>query len=301
MPRSRYRMLDKLNQGSFGKIHKALDTETGRHVAIKVETGKSNGHLTQEMEIYQRFVNCKISSEVNWPVVHAFARLPSGTNIMIMDLLGPDIDRVKRAYKTQRIPSYTVGYLAYKMIHLIKLFHDSGFVHRDIKPQNFVLQYFKDDACPKFPEVFLVDYGLAKRYRNADQTHAQFANNCGLMGTVRYVSPNIHLGIESSRRDDLYSLGYSLLYCALGSLPWQAQVKKKEPGQKSKADMQRDVMVHKMRTNPETLCEGLIDPLRSALLHYLFYVNSLMYHEEPDYEYCQQLFAVMHNNFVGFG
>lgn len=296
MLEDRYKILGKLNQGSFGKIHKGIDTETGRFVAIKVETGKLKGLLKQEVQIYRKFSECMISPTLKWPAVHAFAVLPTGANLMIMDLLGPDLDCVLKKSPQRRLPSYKVGYLAYKMIHVLRIFHQRGFVHRDIKPQNFVLEYY-EGKCPKFPEVFLVDYGLAKRYLNADKTHARFALKCGLGGTVRYVSANTHLGLEPSRRDDLQSLAYVLIYLALGQLPWQHR---KEHRGRDKDDVNREVMVLKMRTTTENLCERLIEPLRTATMQFLFYVESLMYHEEPDYAYCQELFAVLHNNFLGF-
>jgi serine/threonine protein kinase len=103
------------------------------------------------------------------------------------------------------------------MIDRIELLHRANLLHRDIKPDNFVIG--RDD---KADEVFIIDFGLAKRYRDPrTHSHIPYRDDKNLTGTARYASINSHLGIESSRRDDLESLCYVLIYFAKGHLPWQ--------------------------------------------------------------------------------
>ncbi len=119
--------------------------------------------------------------------------------------------------------------LADQMISRIEFVHNRAFVHRDIKPDNFLMGIGRH--CNK---LYIIDYGLAKRY-NCARTGRHisyrfvafidlikfFREDKNLTGTARYASINAHLGIEQSRRDDMESLGYVLMYFNRGSLPWQ--------------------------------------------------------------------------------
>lgn len=93
--------------------------------------------------------------------------------------------------------------------------HHRHFLHRDIKPDNFLI-----GSAKRANKVFIIDFGLAKRYLQRDGTHIPYRDSKNLTGTARYASINTHLGIEQGRRDDLESLGYVLMYFLRGSLPW---------------------------------------------------------------------------------
>ena len=71
-----------------------------------------------------------------------------------------------------------------------------------------------------YATIYLIDFGLSKRYKNADGKHCEQIQRKGLVGTPRYASINSHNGKELSRRDDLESLAYMLIYLANGNLPW---------------------------------------------------------------------------------
>ena len=124
--------------------------------------------------------------------------------------------------------------------------HTKHFLHRDIKPDNYLIGLHKKSSI-----IYLIDYGLSKRYKDPKSGfHIPYKDNKSLTGTARYASVNTHLGIEQSRRDDLECIGYVLMYCLKGNLPWQGQraYTKKEKYEK--------IMEKKMATPVEILCKN---------------------------------------------
>ena len=100
------------------------------------------------------------------------------------------------------------------MVDLVQCVHGTGIVHRDIKPENFVVGWPETDA------LFIIDFGLAKRYVYPSGEHIAYRSGKGMTGTARYASLAASCGFEQSRRDDMESIGYVLLYFLKGSLPW---------------------------------------------------------------------------------
>lgn len=125
--------------------------------------------------------------------------------------------------------------------------HSKNILHRDIKPENFVLGVKKKSHI-----IYMIDYGLAKRYRDPKTgEHIPYIEGKSLTGTARYASIYTHLGIEQSRRDDLEGIGYLLLYLLRGSLPWQGLKAK------TKKEKYKKIMDKKIANTPEVLCEGI--------------------------------------------
>ena len=101
------------------------------------------------------------------------------------------------------------------MLRRVEFIHSKRIIHRDIKPDNFTLGRGKNSY-----KVYIIDFGLAKKYMNSSGDHIAYREGKGLTGTARYASINTHLGVEQSRRDDLECLGYVFVYFLKGLLPW---------------------------------------------------------------------------------
>jgi len=197
-------------------------------------------------------------------------------NALVLDILGPSLNDLFK-FCNKKFTLKTVLLLADQMLERIEYVHSKNFIHRDIKPANFVMGL----DMRKLNQVYIIDFGLAKKYRDPKtRQHISCVEHKNLAGTARFASLNAHLGIEQSRRDDLESLGFMLVFFAVGKLPWQG-VKAN-----SREAFNNKIMQMKLNTPIEILCKQL----PSVFDTYLNYCRALVFDEKPAYSVLKQLF-----------
>ncbi|KAL5783289.1 hypothetical protein ACOSP7_008318 [Xanthoceras sorbifolium] len=266
----KYKLGRKIGSGSFGEIYLATHLDTNEIVAVKIENNKTkHPQLLYEAKIYKILQGGSGVANIRW------CGVDGDDNVLVLDLLGPSLEDLF-VYCGRKFSLKTVLMLADQMITRIEYVHSKGFLHRDIKPDNFLMGLGR-----KANQVYIIDFGLAKRYRDpTTNRHITYRENKNLTGTARYASCNTHLGIEQSRRDDLESLGYVLLYFLRGSLPWQGL---KAATKKQKYDK---ICEKKVSTPIEVLCKS--HPVEFA--SYFHYCHSLTFDQRPDYGFLKRLF-----------
>ncbi|KNZ62131.1 uncharacterized protein VP01_130g9 [Puccinia sorghi] len=271
---TQYRVLKKIGGGTFGELYLGQNLETGEQVAIKLESVKAAfSLLAHEAQVYRCVGNGLVGipyASLRWFGVQ------HGYNALVLDLLGPSLEDLFNLCG-RRFSLKTVLLLSEQLLCRVEQLHSRGFLHRDIKPENFLVGLRGGES----QVVHMIDFGLSKRYRDPlTQEHIGYVEKKTLTGTARYASLSTHRGIEQSRRDDLASVGYMLVYFMRGSLPWQ--------GLKGETKQHRHEKIRALKESMpvDVLCQGL-----PTEFHFLLnYANELRFLDKPDYSLIRSRF-----------
>jgi serine/threonine protein kinase len=210
-------------------------------------------------------------------------------NIIVESLLGPSLDKLFK-FCGRMFPLKTVCLIGIEMVKRLETMHDKGIIHRDLKPNNLtwgnynssyknMLSYNINNINPydklDINTIYLIDFGLSCSFWDNiyTQKHYKYTTGLNFVGTLRYASLNSHNGIKQSRRDDLESMIYILIYFLKGKLPWQ-DVKAKNKDERYKLIQQI-----KTKVSINSLCED-IPPEFADLLSY---IKSLEFSARPSY------------------
>ncbi|RVX12851.1 Casein kinase 1-like protein HD16 [Vitis vinifera] len=276
-----YKIERKLGKGGFGQVfvgrrvtggNERTSGPSATEVALKFEHRNSKGcnyGPPYEWQVYNT-----LGGSHGVPRVH-YKGKQGDYYVMVMDMLGPSLWDVWNS-SGQAMSSEMVACIAVESLSILEKMHSRGYVHGDVKPENFLLG---QPSTTQEKKLFLVDLGLATKWRDsANGQHVEYDQRPDMFrGTVRYASVHAHLGRTASRRDDLESLAYTLIFLHRGRLPWQGY----QGDNKSFL-----VCKKKMATSPEMLCCFCPTPLKQ----FLEIVVNMKFDEEPNYSKLISLF-----------
>jgi len=268
---NKYKLLEKLSEGSFGTVYKATNVRTSELVAVKIEYNSLNidaKSLKNEAKIYQYLLKEPGFPRLKWFAKEVFpTKKETNDNeeeitYLVIDLLVCSLTTLVK--RKGPLSLKLILQIGIQMIKRVETLHSKYLLHRDIKPDNFMLD--------KNKILCLIDFGLCKRYDHNGK-HIEEKQITSMIGSANFVSLNVHKGIEPSRRDDVVSCIYIMLYLFLGGdLPWLLE-----------KDMKRMVQLKEQLTNTN---------VPQFIKNSLTIVYKLEFNAEPDYKELINIFEM---------
>ncbi|KAF0987418.1 hypothetical protein HZS_1990, partial [Henneguya salminicola] len=264
----KYKLLETIGKGGFGVVFSGYDLEENKNVAIKLDySNHCSVSLKSESEIY----DC-ISDGVHIPHAHLINRSRT-QQALVMELLGPSLDEIRQEVGG-KFCLKTICHISIQILLLLEYIHSRSIVHRDIKPQNFLI------GRKNPSQIYIIDFGLAKKYcKYSDISDLNYVNFPFIFGSIDYLSVNAHRGLEQSYRDDLESLFYVLMNLYLGHIPWQ-NTTSNNVAHKIELILQKKLSIN-YKEYPN---------LPQQFHEYLNYVRKLEFGEHANYAYLRNLF-----------
>ena len=265
----KFRIISLISEGTFYYIYYVINVENNKYYAMKVEKKDSNVNLLKE-ECFNLFSikGYGIPKLITGGISNKYY-------ILIEELLGNSLNTIFLNHN-KKFSIQDICLISIQLIDRIELLHSKFFIHRDIKPENFLIGQKNPNV------IYLTEFGLCEKYCSSKtKKHIKLTNKGTFTGTLRYSSANAQKGLQQSRRDDLESLGYVILYFFRGKLPWEdfyPNLTEKEIYLKTfkmKAFMPLD-----------KLCKNCPQDFKE----YFIYVKKLKFQEDPDYEYLRNIF-----------
>jgi serine/threonine protein kinase len=202
-----------LGEGSFGKVYLGKLNGVNDYLAVKAEKPEHN-YLCKEASIC-KYLTDKKDAPIGFSKYHWYGEDDEKTKYLVCEALGKSLQNLQEKCGGS-FGLKTILMIAFQLLNRIEYLHNNNFIHRDLKPSNFLIGLGKNQNT-----IYLVDFGLSKEYTQKDGTHIEYLKNRSYVGTIRYMSINSHKGVETSRRDDMYSFIYMLFFMYYGNLPWQ--------------------------------------------------------------------------------
>jgi serine/threonine protein kinase len=310
---NKYEILKEIGKGKFGVVYKGINKRTGEHIAIKIskaetqekgrifipnakdnsnaKEGVSTGGGTlvprSETKILNYLYNegCRNIPKLIWYglfIERLCIIIPLYECSLYEYFINHAVSRRECEGLKKTIEESKINTIMYQCISIIESIHDLYVIHRDIKPDNFML---------KGGVLYLVDFGLSTFYVNENKQHISIKENIEeITGTPKYISINIHNGVIPSRRDDLISLGYMYIFMICRELPWESLPTKKNEYNESHILNEKNQQ-RKMKKSLKHI-EGIFEPIEKGgmLIKYIRETYNIEYHEDPSYNVLKEIF-----------
>ena len=259
---SYFTLCSQIGGGGFGQIWKVQNTEDDEYYAMKIEPLNSQRRtLNFETNILK-----KLRFSDKFPK-YIMDGQEDNFCFLVMELCGPNLSTIAQNLPNKRFNPAQMPILFSELLTMMEQFHSTGYIHRDIKPQN-VCARFKGNS-----PLLLLDYGVSKLFIDANRQHIEARDHAAAVGSPLYSSPNTADHLELSRRDDLYSLAYSILDLIGAQLPWRGMPDPNEAGRLKKA-------------NP---LSKLFTPYGENFVEIGRQIESLGYKDTPNYKQLREL------------
>lgn len=246
---NKYNILDKIGEGGYGSVYIGEHIYLKKKVAIKLNKQTNNILLKNEAKIYKYLEN---TNGVPNMLLYGF---DSNHYYIILEKLDKQLERNINK---------NICNIGIEMIQIIEAIHLKGIVHRDIKPENFMYKNNK---------LYLIDYGFATMYLDNNLIHKKETKIHSIIGSVNYISLNVHDLILPSRRDDIESIIYVLLFL-YNKLNYENSL---------------EIEIKKVKKNLILNFNNENDIILQILLKILVYVRTLNYSDTPNYNYIYKL------------
>lgn len=297
---NKYEIIKEIGRGKFGVVYKGINKRSGEHIAIKIskaetqsplEKGrivnpnvKDNGNVKEGLPTGRgTLVPCSETKILNYLYSEGCRNIPKliwfGLFLERLCIIIPLYEcSLYECLLKKPIEESKINTIMYQCIGILESIHDLYVIHRDIKPDNFML---------KGGVLYLVDFGLSTFYVNENKQHISIERREEITGTPKYISINIHNGINPSRRDDLISLGYMYIFMICRELPWDSLTTKKN--EYNESHILNEKNQHRKQKKTLENIEKTIDHTK-RIVQYIRETYELEYHEDPSYEKLKEIF-----------
>ena len=255
-----YQVYGTLGSGGYGQVLAVRDSKSLQNYAVKISDDKKS--LQKEYKILKT-----LSKNEDFMKVFEYGKT-GDLEFIVMEIFGKNLQYKDNDYI---LSIKCVAAVGLEILNRIEKMHNFDILHRDVKPSQFLLTHDQK-------KVYLVDFGLSTFYRSEGK-HRQFKTKCRFKGSVIFSSINTHLGFRHSRRDDLESLSYSLLYLIKGNLPWHVD---------EKINSLRNIkLILNQKLNIKR--DYLFRDIPAEFESFFKYTRKLLYDQTPNYSYLKSL------------